>query len=186
LQHRSTAFGPRFGFAYRIDSKTVIRAGCAIMYDSNREDGNADGGVQGFGGNYSVPSNYFSTGISMLLPSGQNNSMAGFLPFAAAIQAGTPPVVNPSIVNFASPSYFSDGKAAQFYDYNITLERTLTAPLSCGPVFMRITGNCSPARLQSTQSQIHRDLGSAHVAAEHAQQLASAQSNGLAPGHYPE
>jgi hypothetical protein len=148
LQHRSTAFGPRLGFAYRIDSKTVIRGGGAIMYDSNREDGNADGGVQGFGGNYSVPANYFSTGISMLLPSGQNNSMAGFLPFAAAIQAGTPPVVNPSIVNFASPSYFSDGKAAQFYDYNITLERTLTASTLLRASFHANYGN----ELQSSQS----------------------------------
>ena len=148
LQHRSTAFGPRVGFAYQINSKTVIRAGGAIMYDSNREDGNADGGVQGFGGNYSVPSNYFSTGISMLLPSGQNNSMAGFLPFAAAIQAGTPPVVNPSIVNFASPSYFSDGKAAQFYDYNITLERTLTASTLLRASFHANYGN----ELQSSQS----------------------------------
>ena len=126
LQHRTTAFGPRLGFAYQVDSKTVIRGGGAIMYDSNREDGNADGGVQGFGGNYNVPSNYYSTGVSLLLPSGSNASVAGFTPFAGPIATAKPPVVNPSIVNFGSPSYFSDGKGGALYDYNLTIERTLT------------------------------------------------------------
>jgi hypothetical protein len=127
LQHRTMAFGPRLGFAYQLNSRTVIRAGGAIMYDSNREDGNADGGVQGFGGNYNVPTNYFSTGVALLLPSGSNASVAGFTPFAAPIATGKPPVVNPSIVNFGSPSYFSDGRVGQLYDWNVTIERTLTA-----------------------------------------------------------
>ena len=127
LQHRSTAFGPRLGFAYQVNAKTVVRAGGAIMYDSNREDGNADGGVQGFGGNYNVPTNNFSTGISLLLPSGSNGAVAGFNPYAGPIATAKPPAVNPSIVNFGSPSYFSDGKGGQLYDFNFTVERTITA-----------------------------------------------------------
>ena len=127
LQHRNTALGPRLGFAYQLNSKTVIRAGGAIMYDSNREDGNADGGVQGFGGNYNVPANNFSTGVALILPNGTNASVAGFTPYAAPIAANKPPVVNPGIVLYGSPSFFSDGKAAQLYDYNFTVERTVTA-----------------------------------------------------------
>jgi hypothetical protein len=148
LQHRSTAFGPRFGFAYQLNSKTVIRAGGAIMYDSNREDGNADGGVQGFGGNYNVPSNYFSTGVAVLLPSGSNAPVAGFTPFAGPIAAGAPPVVNPSIVNFGSPSYFSDGKGGQLYDYNFTVERTLSAATLLRASFHANYGN----EIQSSQN----------------------------------
>ncbi len=148
LQHRTTAFGPRFGFAYQINSNTVLRGGGAIMYDSNREDGNADGGVQGFGGNYNAPANYFTTGIAMQFANGSNNSIAGFLPFAAAVQAGAPPVVSPSIVNFGSPSYFSDGKAAQMYDYNITLEHSFTQTTLARASFHAAYGN----ELQSSQA----------------------------------
>jgi hypothetical protein len=140
LQARLHAFGPRFGFAYQLNSKTVIRGGGAIMYDSNREDGNADGGVQGFGGNFSAPANYLSTGISFLLPQGFNT-------FAAAVQAAKPPVINPSLANFGSPSYFSDGKVGQFYDYNFTVERSLTSHTLLRTSFHANYGN----QLQSSQ-----------------------------------
>src|SRR5262249_37565683 len=39
---RKNALGPRLGFAYQLTPKTVIRAGGSIIYDSNREDNNAD------------------------------------------------------------------------------------------------------------------------------------------------
>jgi hypothetical protein len=148
LQHRKLAFGPRLGFAYQIDSKTVVRAGGAITYDSNREDGNADGGVQGFGGNYNVPSNYYSTGISLLLPNGTNSTVAGFVPYAAQVAANTPPIVNAGLALFGSPSYFSDGKAAQLYDYNFTVERTITAATLFRASFHANYGNA----LQSSQN----------------------------------
>lgn len=148
LQHRTTALGPRFGFAYQLDSKTVIRAGGAIMYDSNREDGNADGGVQGFGGNYNVPSNNFSTGVSLILPNGTNSTVAGFTPFATQIAANSPPIVSSGLALFGSPSYFSDGKAAQLYDYNFTVERTITAATLFRASFHANYGN----ELQSSQN----------------------------------
>lgn len=148
LQHRNTALGPRLGFAYQLNSKTVIRAGGAIMYDSNREDGNADGGVQGFGGNYNVPANNFSTGVALILPNGTNASVAGFTPYAAPIAANKPPVVNPGIVLYGSPSFFSDGKAAQLYDYNFTVERTVTAATLLRVSFHANYGN----ELQSSQN----------------------------------
>ena len=47
---KMNAWGPRLGIAYELDSKTVIRTGSAIYYQPIREDGNADNGIQGFGG----------------------------------------------------------------------------------------------------------------------------------------
>ncbi len=52
LDTRKNAFAPRLGFAYQLSSKTVIRGGGAIMWDIIREDGNADNGIQGFGGGF--------------------------------------------------------------------------------------------------------------------------------------
>ena len=126
----------------------MIRAGGAITYDSNREDGNADGGVQGFGGNYNVPSNYYSTGVSLLLPNGTNTAVAGFTPFASQVAANSPPIVSPGLALFGSPSYFSDGKAAQLFDYNFTIERTLTATTLFRASFHANYGN----DLQSSQN----------------------------------
>ena len=125
-QHRDYAFGPRLGFAWQALPKTVIRAGGAIFYNSNKEDGNADGGIQGFGGNFSAPANYLSSGISILLPNGSNTALSGFNPYSSLIAAAAPPQVNPSLINFGSPSYFSDGIGGQYYDFNFTLEHSVT------------------------------------------------------------
>ena len=80
LQHRSTAFGPRMGFAYQITPTTVIRAGGGIFYNANKEDGSSLDSIWGFGGTFNAPANYFSSGISTLLPNGTNNAIAGMLP----------------------------------------------------------------------------------------------------------
>ena len=124
--HREFAFGPRVGFAWQVMPKTVIRAGGAIFYNSNKEDGNADGGIQGFGGNFSAPANYFSSGISILLPNSTNSANAGFNPYTALIATAKPPQVNPSLINYGSPSYFSDGIGGQYYDLNLTVEHSIT------------------------------------------------------------
>jgi carboxypeptidase family protein/TonB-dependent receptor-like protein len=147
LQYRTTAFGPRLGFAWQVTPKTVIRGGGAIFYNSNKDDGNADGGIQGFGGNFSAPANYFSSGISMILPNGSNNSAAGFLPYTSLIAAAAPPQVNPSLINFGGPSYFSDGRVGQYYDYNFTVERSLTASTMFRAGFHASYGN----EVQSSQ-----------------------------------
>jgi hypothetical protein len=117
---RLNAWGPRLGFAYQLDEKTVIRAGAAIFYQPTREDGNADNGIQGFGGSYGVPSNNFSTGVSFLVRNGFNT-------FASAVQANKPPVIDPTIQLYGTPFYYnpSAGRAPYFGDWDFTVERTL-------------------------------------------------------------
>ncbi|MES1258538.1 MAG: TonB-dependent receptor, partial [Acidobacteriota bacterium] len=141
LQTRTNAWGPRLGFAYQIDSKTVVRAGGGIMYDANREDGNADGGIQGFGGSFGAVSNYLTTGVSYLLKDGYNT-------FGSLVTAGKPPIVSPTIQNFGSPSFFSDGKVAQFYDYNFTIEHSFSSSTLLRGSFHANYGN----QLQSSQN----------------------------------
>jgi len=63
---------PRTGFAYQITPKTVVRAGGAVTYDSNREDGNADSNIQGFGGSFSAVGSYLSSGIAFQFKDGFN------------------------------------------------------------------------------------------------------------------
>jgi hypothetical protein len=120
---RKNGFGPRLGFAYQLTPKTVIRAGGSVMYDSNREDGNADSGIQGFGGNYSSPGNYFSTGISFQLKD-------GFLApgIRDLVEKARPVKVDPALVNYSSPTYRTaeHGKTGYFYDYNFTVEHSIT------------------------------------------------------------
>jgi len=141
LQARKNAWGPRFGFAYQLSSKTVVRAGGGIMYDANREDGNADGGVQGFGGSFNAIGSYLSQNISFLLKDGYNT-------FGSLVTNGKPPVVSPTIQNFGSPNYISDGKVAQFYDYNFTLEHSISPRTLARASFHANYGN----QLQSTQN----------------------------------
>ena len=141
LSFRKNAWGPRLGFAYQINSRTVLRGGGGIMYDANREDGNADGGIQGFGGSFGAIGNFLSSGVSFLLANGYNT-------FGSAVTAGVPPIVNPTIQNFGNPSYFSDGKVAQFYDYNFTLEHSFSGSTVARASFHANYGN----QLQSSQN----------------------------------
>jgi Carboxypeptidase regulatory-like domain/TonB dependent receptor-like, beta-barrel/TonB-dependent Receptor Plug Domain len=118
---RKNGFGPRLGFAYQVTPKTVLRAGGSMIYDSIREDNNADTGIQGFGGSFNAPPNSLSNGISFLFKN-------GFLQFPDLVEASRPPKIDPSLANFQSASYKSReaGKPGYFVDYNFTLEQSLT------------------------------------------------------------
>ncbi|MGH9720801.1 MAG: hypothetical protein ACRD8O_11360, partial [Bryobacteraceae bacterium] len=118
---RKNGFGPRLGIAYQLNSKTVLRAGGSIVYDSIREDNNADTGIQGFGGNFSTQGNFLSNGIAFRF---QN----GFLEQRSLVEASRPPRIGPSIVNFQSPSYKTGeaGMPGYYADYNFTLEHSFT------------------------------------------------------------
>src|SRR5260370_16777881 len=96
--------GPRLGIAYQLDWKTVIRAGGSINYQPSREDGNADNGIQGFGGTFGSIGNSLSNGVSYLVKD-------GFLSFEPQIAALRPPIPNaatlsPTLLN-QTPSYYN-------------------------------------------------------------------------------
>ena len=122
---RKNAFGPRLGFAYQLDSKTVIRSGSAIYFQPSREDGNADNGTQGFSGTFGSIANSLSNGISYRVPT-------GFLPFSTQINALKPPVkdaatLSANLLNQAPFYYFPGaGRAPYFADWNFTVERSLS------------------------------------------------------------
>ena len=116
---RLNAFGPRLGLAWQATPNTVLRAGSGIYYQPTREDGNADKGVQGFGGLFTSTPDNLAPGISFL--TGQ-----GFNTFAQSVQANKPPVVSPTIQLFGTPNYYlpSAGRAPYFVDWQFTVERS--------------------------------------------------------------
>jgi hypothetical protein len=123
---KMNAWGPRLGIAYQLNSKTVLRSGGAIYYQPSREDGNADNGIQGFGGTFGATGNFRSNGISYLVRDGVTG-------FATQIRNLTPPIATPQILTanlFQQTAFYynpSAGRAPYFGDWNFTVERTLTA-----------------------------------------------------------
>jgi hypothetical protein len=122
---RMNAFGPRLGIAYQLNSKTVLRTAGAIYYQPSREDGNADNGIQGFGGTFSTIGNFLSNGVSYLVKDG----FTGFAPQIAAIR---PPITDPAVLsrNLIQQGPFlyfpKAGRASYFADWNFTVERSIT------------------------------------------------------------
>ena len=123
LDTRKNAWAPRLGFAYQMNSRTVIRSGGAIMWDIIREDGNADNGIQGFGGGFSSINNNLSNGIAFTQKQGLDSP--GFRTFVAGQR---PPQKNPGLGVNGSPTYKTgeSGKPGYYVDYNLTVEHSFT------------------------------------------------------------
>lgn len=123
LDTRKNAWAPRVGFAYQATSKTVFRGGGAIMWDIIREDGNADNGIQGFGGGFGAISNNLSNGIAFTQAQGLDSPN-----FRAFVENQRPPQKNPALVLNGSPTYKTgeSGKPGYYIDYNFTVEHSFT------------------------------------------------------------
>lgn len=121
VQTRRNGFAPRVGFAYQLTSKTVIRAGGAIMWDIIREDGNADSGIQGFGGGFGSISNNISDGIAFTYRNGLND-------FRDFVEGQRPPQQNPGLGVNGNVTYKlgESGKPGYYADYNFTVEHSFT------------------------------------------------------------
>jgi hypothetical protein len=121
LDVRKNAFAPRLGFAYQLNSKTVIRGGGAIMWDIIREDGNADNGIQGFGGGFGSTSNALSNGIAFTQKNGLND-------FRTLVESQRPPRIDPGLGVNGSVTYKlpESGKPGYYTDYNLTVEHSFT------------------------------------------------------------
>ncbi len=151
-QTRMNALGPRLGLAYELTPTTVIRAGGSIYYQPSREDGNADNGIQGFGGTYAPAGNYLASGISM-------RHSTGFLPFDSLIQANKPPVETPAALSAARLNqgvfYYNPqaGRAPYFGDWQFSVERTVTQSSVARVSYHATVGNKLLSRKQ-VQNQL--------------------------------
>jgi hypothetical protein len=145
---RINALGPRLGLAYQLDAKTVIRTGGAIYYQPPREDGNADNGIQGFGGTFGSTGNYLSNGISFLTKN-------GLQAFTSQIQNLKPPISDPQILTgnlFQQSPFFyysKTGRSAYFSDWQFSIERTLTADSVFRASYHGVVGNKLISRQQA-------------------------------------
>ncbi len=91
------AFGPRLGFAYQIDSKTVLRGGAGVQYDAEEAPNGVSYSTADF---YTVnPPGY---GVSPLQQSG---GLAGGNQFAPGNPYGNPPIVWPNFNESKYPVY---------------------------------------------------------------------------------
>lgn len=121
MDTRWNAFAPRLGFAYQLTDKTVIRGGGAIMWDIIREDGNADNGIQGFGGGFGSIANNLSNGIAFTYRNGLND-MREF------VEGQRPPIMDPGLGVNGSVTYKTaeSGKPGYYTDYNFTVEHSFS------------------------------------------------------------
>jgi len=110
----------------QLNAKTVIRTGGAIYYQPAREDGNADNGIQGFGGTFGATGNFLSNGISYQLKD-------GITAFSSQIKNLTPPISDPQTLTgnlFQQSPFFyysKAGRAPYFADWQFSIERVVTA-----------------------------------------------------------
>src|SRR5215831_13728605 len=141
---RLSAWGPRLGLAYQLDSKTVIRAGGSIYYQPTREDANADRGTQGFGGWFFSPTDYLGTGIALQLKNGFNE-------FGNLVQLNKPPVKDPGIAIYSNPFYYFPpaGRAPYFTDWQFTVERSISANAVARLSYHATMGNKLLSRVDS-------------------------------------
>lgn len=117
-------FAPRFGIAYQVNSKFVVRAAYGIFYD--------DYAVHGFGGTSGLmyqPPFTWSSSITTPITTPANRLEDGIPPVI------TIPVTNGKVLPVAGVLYTSSyqnpyGKNAYVQQWNFTLERQLTKDLA--------------------------------------------------------
>jgi hypothetical protein len=111
------AIGPRLGFAYQIDTNTVVRGGAGIVYGSL--DGSA---ALGYSSNSAAASTPAFGQIAGLLQNGIPSSVQAAWPTLNNPAAGQAPgavVAAPSLLDANA------GRPARLFQYNVTLQRTV-------------------------------------------------------------
>ena len=110
---RYTNFGPRFGFAYSIDSKTVLRGGVGIFYSYETYNSNPQAKNAPFNGSIVVSNSSGAAGYAAALP----------------ISAGFPasrPTLFPTLGS-AFQAYERRNPNTSAHEYNLNLQRQITS-----------------------------------------------------------
>jgi hypothetical protein len=127
-------FGPRLGAAYKIDDKTVVRAGWGVMYSHGGGTGGTNGSDQGNGtlgftatptitstSGSGIPAFYLASGFPAYNhPPFLNADLnAGYTTLSTAA---------PGSLNYADPHY--GGRSPQYDNWNVGIQRLLTNSMS--------------------------------------------------------
>ncbi|HET6962012.1 MAG TPA: TonB-dependent receptor, partial [Terriglobia bacterium] len=139
------AFGPRFGFAYSVTEKTVVRGGFGIMYTGggfNRASGTQL--LQGYNSSNSVPepfvSGYLGLEPAFLLRDGW-----------PASRFPSPPFVSPSYGLGTGPlASFGEGRLPDIQNWSLSIQRELPGRMLLDVGYVGTKGTHLPSRLNPT------------------------------------
>jgi hypothetical protein len=132
------AIGPRFGIAYQLDSKTVLRGGWGFIYGTTATTGYlSNTAISGVGwnqlsfsnGNYGTPAVQLQNGLQFTQ--------------AALTVASRSPGLFPSTGQINSPPYYIDrsgGRPPRINQWNISVQRQITTNLVLEAAFVGNTG----------------------------------------------
>jgi hypothetical protein len=182
--------GPRVGAAYRLDNKTVLRAGYAIMYVHAGGVGGRNNSRQGLSQQgYTATNNSTSPG---------NNAPAFYWDNGVPAIAQAPPFLDPTYgtgfiptnpTGAQNPTYgdpVTGGKPPYYENWNFGVQRALTATMTLGVAYTASLGkflpgpdNGSGSPLNTTPLQ-YLALGPLLTATANAANIASA--NAIIPG----